>query len=176
MNEFGTTGYTRDRVFVLYDRNSDSVWHPLSDGSLDAISGAKKGQSIPFVAKPDPMPLRQWLENHPKSLILLSAGKAPPRRAYLGVRLVENTLTINEVVAGTPAARAGLQAGDVIRQIDSESSGSMPLSNRLELRSSLGLLRASESIHVVVERAGEPVRIPVQLGNAKRSPKKRIRL
>ena len=29
--QFGTTGYTMDRIFVLYDRASDSIWYPLGD-------------------------------------------------------------------------------------------------------------------------------------------------
>ena len=33
--EFGTSGYTMDGVFVLYDRTSDSVWYPTSGEALE---------------------------------------------------------------------------------------------------------------------------------------------
>jgi len=68
---FGTTGYTMNNVFVLYDRESESVWYPTSDKHLEATSGTKQGTRIEFLDKPTPMPLRQWLNAHPKTRVLL---------------------------------------------------------------------------------------------------------
>jgi hypothetical protein len=69
--EFGTTGYTMNNVFVLYDRSTGSVWYPLTDESFDAVAGPVKGAQIEFVAKPDKMPLRDWVAAHPDTLVLL---------------------------------------------------------------------------------------------------------
>ena len=55
--EFGTTGYTMNHVFVLYDRSSDSIWYPLDDGTVDAVAGARRGSSIPILDEPAPTPL-----------------------------------------------------------------------------------------------------------------------
>jgi hypothetical protein len=68
---FGTTGYTYDFTFLLYDRKSDSVWYPLEEGKLTAVGGAHAGESIEFLAQPKRMPLREWREKHPESLVLV---------------------------------------------------------------------------------------------------------
>lgn len=69
--EFGTTGYTMDNVFVLYDRMTDSVWYPLGNGTMDAIAGQRKGTSIPLLDEPSPLRLEDWLKQHPESKVLL---------------------------------------------------------------------------------------------------------
>jgi hypothetical protein len=69
--EFGTSGYTMDRIFVLYDRDTESVWYPLGDGTFDAVAGERNGLAIPFLAEPAPTPLGTWLEEHPETVILL---------------------------------------------------------------------------------------------------------
>ena len=68
---FGTTGYTMNNVFVLYDRAAESVWYPTGDKHLEATSGAKKGTRIEFLDKPTPIPLAQWRKAHPKTRVLL---------------------------------------------------------------------------------------------------------
>lgn len=69
--EFGTTGYTLNNVFVLYDRNNGTTWYPLKEGGLDAVAGADLGKSIEFVEKPEQMKLSEWLKSHPQSTVLL---------------------------------------------------------------------------------------------------------
>jgi hypothetical protein len=68
---FGTTGYTNNNVFVLYDRKTDSVWYPLSNHTLDAVSGPKRGEKIEFIEKPPLMTLRKWQSKHPDTLVML---------------------------------------------------------------------------------------------------------
>lgn len=75
--DFGTTGYTNNNVFVLYDRKTDSVWYPLTNGTLDAVSGPKKGQKIEFIDKPERMSLGEWKRDHPDTLVMLP----PPHSA-----------------------------------------------------------------------------------------------
>ena len=68
---FGTTGYTYDFTFLLYDRKSDSVWYPLEKGKLTAVGGPHAGDSIEFLDQPKRMRLREWRERHPDSLVLV---------------------------------------------------------------------------------------------------------
>jgi len=73
--EFGTSGYTLNNVFVLYDRKTDSVWYPLEDDAFDAVAGPLQGMEIEFLAEPEVMRLREWRKKHPDTLVLL-----PPKR------------------------------------------------------------------------------------------------
>jgi hypothetical protein len=68
---FGTTGYTFNSTFVLYDRETESLWYPLTDGAMTAVSGARQTQAIPFIEKPAVMVLEEWKRRHPDSLVLL---------------------------------------------------------------------------------------------------------
>lgn len=73
--EFGTTGYTMNNTFVLYDRDTESVWYPLTDKTMDAVSGKRKGEAIKFVAKPELMPLGEWAKQHPDTQVLIPAPR-----------------------------------------------------------------------------------------------------
>ncbi len=74
---FGTTGYTYNNTFVLYDRLTGSVWYPMSDSGFDAIGGPALGRWIPFLAKPAVVPLSEWLKAHPETQVLLGDAEAP---------------------------------------------------------------------------------------------------
>lgn len=69
---FGTTGYTFNNIFLLYDRKTNAVWYPLDDGAFDAIGGIRHGAKIPFLEKPPIETLGEWLEKHPDSQVLLN--------------------------------------------------------------------------------------------------------
>ena len=60
-----------NNVFVLYDRNTDSLWYPLSDHSFNAVSGPNKGKSLEYLAKPKIMRLHEWRSQNLKSVVLL---------------------------------------------------------------------------------------------------------
>lgn len=84
VDTFGTTGYTHKNVFVLYDRSTESIWYPYDEEYMTAVSGPRKGETIPIQQELPVMPLGQWLEKHPDSLIL-----APPENEHLFVALPE---------------------------------------------------------------------------------------
>jgi len=67
---FGTSGYTMQSVFVLYDRATESLWYPTSAASLEATSGPHRGRTIPFLDKPRPMPLGEWRGLHQRTRVL----------------------------------------------------------------------------------------------------------
>lgn len=93
---FGTTGYTYNDIFLLYDRHSDTVWYPLDDGAFDGIGGTLLGHKIPFIAKPPIMTLAEWRELHPETLVLLR--DAPPALSEETVEF-EQTVETEETVA-----------------------------------------------------------------------------
>jgi hypothetical protein len=68
---FGTTGYTMNNIFVLYDRATESIWYPTSDEFLESTSGARRGKRIPFLQKPIPLPLAEWRIQNPETKVLL---------------------------------------------------------------------------------------------------------
>src|SRR5918911_1994664 len=82
---------------------------------------------------------------------LVASGKA--EHAYLGVSLASaaTSARIAEIRSGTPAARAGLQAGDVITAFDGESIGS---SNALE--SAIGAKKPGDSLSLTYTPNGTP--------------------
>ena len=74
---FGTTGYTFDNTFVLYDRLTETVWYPLADGAFDAIGGPKRGAVIPFIEKPPIVTFGDWHSRYPQTDVLLE-DEPPP--------------------------------------------------------------------------------------------------
>ena len=74
---FGTTGYTYNQTFVLYDRKTDSVWFPYRHGEMNAVSGSCAGKSLPFLAEPDLVTLAAWRSQHPDSLVLIGSEASP---------------------------------------------------------------------------------------------------
>ncbi len=68
---FGTTGYTYNNTFVLYDRATESVWYPYQPNEMNAVSGPIAGNALPFLAQPKPVSLADWRRQYPESLVLI---------------------------------------------------------------------------------------------------------
>ena len=81
---FGTTGYTYNNTFVLYDRLTESVWYPMSGSGFDAIGGSARGRWIPFLAEPAVVSLSEWLAAHPETQVLLGDAEASEARLPAG--------------------------------------------------------------------------------------------
>ena len=95
---------------------------------------------------------------------LLTDGRM--RYGYMGVLLQQSAdearesggAVIAEVVANSPAARAGLQPGDVVTRIDGE-----PISGRAALIRTVGTRTPGSVVKVEVTRDGEPMVFDVKL-------------
>ncbi len=109
-----------NNVFVLYDRNTDSVWYPLNDNSFDAVSGPYKGQSLPFLEEPPVMRLHEWAALHPETLVLLP----PPPSARELERRARRDRAI-ERISGTWAMKSdtGQQVIEAEMRITFNSEG-----------------------------------------------------
>jgi len=74
-DEVGVSGYVYKNVFLIFDRKTESLWYPLDEKSWTAISGPRKGESIPFISKPGVVPLGEWRKQHPDTVVLLGSKK-----------------------------------------------------------------------------------------------------
>ena len=89
---------------------------------------------------------------------LIATGKA--EHAYLGVAVetVEGGARISEVRPGTPAADAGLRAGDTITAVDGKA-----ITTGDELTSTIGSKKPGDSVSVTYTRDGASHTVEVQL-------------
>jgi Do/DeqQ family serine protease len=77
----------------------------------------------------------------------------------LGLENAKGAL-VSQVVDGSAADKAGIQAGDVITSINGRNVGSAA-----ELRNSIGLLRIGEKIELGLLREGKPRRVTTVIGD-----------
>ena len=91
---------------------------------------------------------------------LISSGKA--EHAFLGVVLRDSSsqtgAAINQVRAGTPAARAGLRAGDVVT-----AAAGKRITSASELRATINAHRPGDTISVTYARGGQNHTVKVKL-------------
>jgi aminopeptidase YwaD len=88
----------------------------------------------------------------------------PPQRGFLGVVPTQSRavgFTIASVVAGSAAAKAGLVAGDVIKEFNGK-----PVENAAALIRALSRLSAGAEVSLVVERGEERYQCTATLGPA----------
>jgi len=75
-----------------------------------------------------------------------------------GVDEIQGAL-ISQVVAGSAAEKAGLQAGDIITRVNDE-----PVKSATELRNAIGLLRIDEEVRIQYVRDGKTYKTTAKLG------------
>ena len=93
---------------------------------------------------------------------LISSGKA--EHAFLGVELNDATSTngaaIGQVRPDTPAAKAGLKAGDVVTALGGKS-----ISTASELRAAINAKRPGDSVSLTYRRGGQSHTVTVKLAS-----------
>ncbi len=105
----------------------------------------------PIVPRPVPTP-----EGLPPMLTPI-----PGERPYLGVRYImrPSGAEIQEVIPDSPAEEAGLQVGDLIREVDGQR-----VSTVRPLAELLSRYRPGDQVTLTVERDGDELEIEVTLG------------
>ena len=68
---------------------------------------------------------------------------------------------VAQVLPGTPAEGAGIQAGDVIVEMNGEQ-----VTGSSDLRNKVGLLRVGDAVSLTIERDGEPLTIDLAVGES----------
>ncbi len=71
VDEFGVSGYVYEDTFIIFDRRTESLWYPFDDVKWTAISGPRRGETIPFITEAPVVTLGQWREKHPQTVVLL---------------------------------------------------------------------------------------------------------
>lgn len=94
---FGTSGYTMKRTFVLFDRESDSIWYPGPNGTLEAVAGPRQGDTVSSVVESPIVTLGTWLDEHPESTILL-----PPPHSKTVLDLWKSSTNSSEKTPARP--------------------------------------------------------------------------
>jgi S1-C subfamily serine protease len=84
----------------------------------------------------------------------------PQNAAQLGVKATSGAL-VQDVQAGSPAAKAGLKRGDVITKI-----GSSPIANSQDMVAAVRSHKPGDKVAIVVDRNGTTVTIDVTLGSS----------
>jgi serine protease Do len=118
------------------------------------------------------IPLRVWREGHEYDISVSLAAEArelPPHfKAWLGVRLSANRgngVEIDQVVANSPAAAAGLRQGDFILRLNGE-----PVSTVEQLIERVGDQGPGSMLHILLRRDGQEREVDVQLGRVEEAP------
>ena len=62
------TGWTYDSTFVLYDRETGSLWYPYEKG-LMSIQGAYFKRWLPVMSSHDTH-WKDWVQKHPESKLM----------------------------------------------------------------------------------------------------------
>ena len=71
---FGTTGYSCEKRPLLYDRRSKSLWIPKGD-ALVCVNGEYRGETLPVLAKPEPVSWSDWKQAHSKTDVLVGNNR-----------------------------------------------------------------------------------------------------
>ncbi len=91
----------------------------------------------------------------------------PEFRKSLGLAENAQGALVSQVAEGSAAARAGIEAGDVITSVRNQ-----PIKTNAELRNTIGMLKVGESVEIGLLREGKPktvtavLREPAQLADA----------
>jgi serine protease Do/serine protease DegQ len=98
---------------------------------------------------------------------VLTLSLTPEFRKSLGLAENAQGALVSQVTEGSAAARAGIEAGDVITSVRGQ-----PIKTNAELRNTIGMLKVGESIQIGLLREGKPksvtavLREPAQLADA----------
>jgi hypothetical protein len=149
--------YVKDLPVLFFFTGSHDDYHKPSD-TADKINSEGASQIGEFVRR-----ITLEIANEPQRIAFtrVKTESKPTGRGfsvYLGT--VPNYsdqsggLKLDGVRAGSPAERAGLQAGDVVTKL-----GSVPVKNVYDYTYALGELKAGEEIEVVLRREGREVRL-----------------
>jgi photosystem II stability/assembly factor-like uncharacterized protein len=94
----------------------------------------------------------------------------PPSNVYLGIQgeSAEGGVKLTEITENTPAAKAGLKTGDIIKAMDKK-----PIKDYTELGNQIGAHKPGDKVTLTIVRTNQTIEIAVTLGNRPDSPQGR---
>lgn len=131
----------------------------LGGGAIGYMLGRRAAGGIGGVWEGCPAAMPSWQERQLSPEETLPVRPATPRPGVLGGAVVA------QVLAGTPAERAGLQVGDTIVAVDNEPVQSAAHLSRLIARKTPG-----DRVVLAVVRGSTELRINVQLAQSPQNP------
>lgn len=75
VDRFGVSGYVHKDLFLIFDRRTESLWYPFDSTQWTAVSGPRKGETIPFLEEPPVVTLGEWRKKHPNTVVLLGSKR-----------------------------------------------------------------------------------------------------
>lgn len=112
-------------------------------------------------------------------IVAATVSAEPPRKAWLGLGLVlknspdgSKFLYVAAVPDGTPAAKAGMAAGDVVTAIDRKA---IAFRDDLDLMEFMAALKPDQIVRFQVTRSGKAKSITVKAGEMPREYEERAR-
>ena len=183
VSALGRTGVSRDGYedFIQTDAainpgNSGGALVGL-DGSLVGInsvilsqSGGNIGIGFAIPANMVRSVMEQLIETgqvNRGQLGVTTLSLTPEFRKSLGLADNAQGALVSQVTEGSAAAKAGIEAGDVITSVGDE-----PIRSNTELRNTIGMLKVGESVRIGLLREGKPrtvtavLKEPAQLSDA----------
>ncbi len=149
-------------VLLLLDRGGDKLELTVTLGERPAEVRSTPPAPAKPVA-PDDADKTSRLKRQPAPSKPAQETAQDPGRAYLGVSVTEagKAVRIERVVEGSPADRAGLRAGDLLRAIDARKIGNLG-----DLDKAMGRLRPGQKVRVDYRRGDDSADLMLEMGRA----------
>lgn len=147
-------------ITIDEDGNKKEIVKELPGGEGDAIEWvqAEEGKEVRIIIKKGGEEEEVIVSGMPTQMRWHM--QAPMNKAYLGVYLGDddNGATVKEVTPETPAAKAGLQKGDIITAVNGE-----PVETAKDLVKEIAKFEVGESIELTYLRDGKTIKTSAQL-------------
>jgi aminopeptidase YwaD len=164
------TSFVSKKIPVLFFFSGlHSDYHKPSD-TADKINAKDAAQLLGLVATitqqlddaPQRVAFQTVMEEKPMGGVSGGGGYGPYFGSIPDFGQTENGVKFSDVKPSSPAAKAGLKAGDVLVQF-----GDKPIKNLYDFTDALRRSKVGDVVQVTVTRDGKPITVPVKLEQRK---------
>ena len=168
------TSFVMKRIPVLfffsglhsdYHKPSDT-WDKINSGSAAMLVNIVARTAVELASEPGKPTFVEVIENNPHAGLPVSGSGGGGYGPYFGsipdFGQTENGVRFSDVKPGSPAAKAGLRAGDVLIQFSSK-----PVKNLYDFTDALRSSKVGDVVPVTVLRDGKELKVEVKLEQRK---------